>query len=116
MQLGEGALDDPADRAQMGAVGDAAAGDHRADATSVKEAAMLVMVVAAVGVDRFGSATWAAGPATHRRDRIRQRQELGDVVAVAAGHRDRQWDAVAASQQVMLGAWPASSIGDGPTA
>jgi hypothetical protein len=43
-----------------------------------------------------------------RRDRIQQRQQLSDVVAMAAGQGDREWDAVGsvvADDQV-----PASSI------
>jgi hypothetical protein len=47
------------------------------------------------------------GLAPHRRDGVQQRQQLGDVVAVAAGDGDRERDPVGIGQQVVLGAWPA---------
>jgi hypothetical protein len=57
VQPGEGALDHPADLAQPGAVGDAASGDHGFDAELPQQAAVLVEVVAPVGVQPPGSAT-----------------------------------------------------------
>ena len=57
VQPGEGALDDPADTAQAGAMGGLAAGDLRADAASAQLAPVLVVVVAAVGGDPFPPAT-----------------------------------------------------------
>jgi hypothetical protein len=104
----EGALDDPADRPKAGPVCDAAAGEDRSDPSLAKEATVLVVVVASVGVDRGRSVAGPAGLAADRWDGVEQWEELGDVVAVAAGDRDGQRDAVAAGQQVMLGTWPAS--------
>lgn len=54
MQPGEGALDHPADLAQPGAVGNAAPGDHWLDAALPQQAAVLVEVVAPVGVQASG--------------------------------------------------------------
>ncbi len=51
---GEGAFDGPADGAQAGAVFDAAAGDDGGDAAGADQAAVLVVVVAAVGVELAG--------------------------------------------------------------
>jgi hypothetical protein len=72
-----------------------AAGNDRFDAELPDEAAVLVVVVAAVGDQHFRPAARATGPATHRRHTIEQFQQLSDVVAVAAGERPRQRDAAA---------------------
>jgi hypothetical protein len=50
VEPGEGALDDPAHSAQSGAMGDAASGDQRFDATLPQQAPVLVEVVAPVRV------------------------------------------------------------------
>ena len=64
------------------------------------------MVIAAVGVDPIRALAGPATAATHRRDRLDQGHELGDVVAVPAGQRDRKRDSVRFSDQVVLGAGP----------
>ena len=51
VEPGEGALDDPADGAEPGAVFGLASGDYRGDAASAHKSAVLVVVVAAVGHD-----------------------------------------------------------------
>lgn len=55
VEPGEGALDDPAMPAEPGAVFGLASGDQRLDAAFPDEASVLVVVVAAVGEQRFGS-------------------------------------------------------------
>ena len=60
------------------------------------------MVVAAVGDEPIGPAARAASAAANRWDSIDERQQLGDVVAIAAGERPREWDAAAVGQEVML--------------
>lgn len=67
VQPGEGALDDPADLAQSGAVGDASSGDQGFDAAFPQQAAVLVEVVAPVGVQAPGLAAWTSPPARERR-------------------------------------------------
>lgn len=62
VQPGEGALHYPAHFAQPGAVGDAASGDHRFDAALSQQAAVLVEVVAAVGVQTPRLAAGASPP------------------------------------------------------
>src|SRR5690606_13460329 len=84
----------------------AAAGDAGADAFGVNPAAMGVMVVATVGVDDLGTSSGPAASAAHRWDRLDQRDELGDVVTVAAGQADRQRDARALGDHVVLRAGP----------
>src|ERR671938_424838 len=85
VQPGEAALDHPALLAQPGAVGDAAAGDPRGDAALAELAAVGVVVVAAVGEQLARSAAGPAASPADRRDSVDQRDELGDVFAVAAG-------------------------------
>lgn len=60
VQPGEGALDHPAHLAQSGAVRDAASGDHRLDAALPQQTAVLVEVVAPVGVQASGLAAGAS--------------------------------------------------------
>ena len=107
VQPGEGALDHPPVGAQSGAVTGAAAGDGRHDAAVADLVAVDVMVVAAVREQRVGPAAGAADPPPDRRDRVEQGQQLGDVVAVAAGQQDRERSAVPVGDQMMLRAGPA---------
>ena len=74
------------------------------------------MVVAAVGDDALRSAARAADLAAHRRDAVEQRDQLGDVVAVAAGERPGERDPGRVYEKVVLGAVLARSTGLGPVA
>ena len=85
VQVREGALDDPADSAEPAAVVCAAAGDHRSDSSGAEEPAVLVVVVAAVADQLLGPPARAPDTAGDRRYPIEQRDQLRDVVAVAAG-------------------------------
>lgn len=87
VQPSEGALDDPAVAAEAGAVLGLAARDHGLDASLPDLAAVLVMVVAAVGEQPVGAAARAANEAAYRRHSVEERDQLGDVVAVRAGER-----------------------------
>jgi len=109
----EGTLDDPAVASESGAVFCLAAGDARLDATCPGEAAVLVVVVAAVGVEVVRAAAWTPAPAAHGGDRLDQRKKLGDVVAVAAGECLGERDTAAVYEQVVLAAGPASVDGTG---
>ncbi len=60
-------------------------------------------VVAAVGEQLAGLAPGPAASSADRRDGVEQRQQLGDVVAIAAGQGHRERDAVAVDDQVVLG-------------
>jgi hypothetical protein len=62
------------------------------------------VVVAAVGEQLPRLASWPAAPAADRRHGVEQRDELGDVVAVAAGEGDRRRDAAGVADQMVLGA------------
>lgn len=105
---GEAAFDHPALLAQPGAVRDAAAGDPRGAAARPQLAAVGVEVVAAIGEQLARSAAGPPSPAADRRYRVDQRDQLGDVVAVAAGQRDRPWDAGGVADQMVLAARPAA--------
>src|SRR5690348_8168918 len=78
--------------------------DLRFDAASTELAPVLVVVVAAVGGDSLGPSAWSADLASHRRYPLDQRDELGDVVAVAARDRPRERDPGRVYEKVMLGA------------
>jgi hypothetical protein len=100
---GEGSFDRPADCAEAGAVFDAAAGDDGCDAAVADQAPVLVVVVAAVGVDPAWSAAWFADDAADGWDGVDEWDQLGDVVAVSAGECDGQRDTGGVGDQVVLG-------------
>lgn len=104
VQPGEGPLDHPAHLAQPGTVGGAAAGNHGFDAALPQQAAVLVEVVAPVGVQTPGFAAETAPQSPKRRDRVEQGQERGDVVPVTTGECDGERGSVAVDDQVVLGA------------
>jgi hypothetical protein len=113
VEPGEGALDDPALPAKAGSVLGLAPGDDWFDAELPDEAAVLVVVVAAVGDQDPRATAWPPDTATHGWHAIEQLEQLGDVVAVAAGERPGQRDAAAVYEQVVLAPCPAAIDGAG---
>jgi hypothetical protein len=87
-------------------VGCVTAGDMGGDAQVAELAPVGIEVVAAVGEQLPGPAGGPAAAAADRRDRLDQRDELGDVVTVAAGEGDRQRDTAGVGDQVVLGTGP----------
>ena len=85
VQPGEGALDDPADAAEAGAVLGVATCDLGAHASASQLAAVFVVVVASVGEHAVRPFAGPADLAAHRRYALEERDKLRDVVAVAAG-------------------------------
>lgn len=81
-----------------------------ARAGGVERLAVFVMIVAAIGLDqaRFGQRTTA--PAANGWDRLHERQQLGDIVAIGAGQDHRKRDALRFRDEMVLGTW-ASAIG-----
>ncbi len=82
----------------------AAAGDHGLDSAGAQQATVLVVVIAAIGEHEVGL---LARPADLPGDRpgvqiVKQRQQLGDVVAVGAGQRDSERDAGRVDEQMVL--------------
>jgi hypothetical protein len=102
--VGKGRLEDPARAPKPGAVLLAAPGDHRLDAARPQLAAVLVVVIAAVGEHAIGALARPPAPATYRSNAINERQQLRDIVALPACQRDRQRDTGAVHQEMMLGA------------
>src|SRR3954451_20947057 len=102
VQPGEGALDDPAVAAQAGAVLGLAAGNLGRDAAGTQLAPVLVVVVDGVGGEPIGTSARPADRAAHRRDTLEERDQLGDVVAVAARDRPGKRDPGGVYEQVML--------------
>jgi hypothetical protein len=104
VQPGEGALDDPAGAAETGAVLGLAAGDLCSDPARAELAAVSGVVVAAVGGQSVGPTARPADLAAHGWDTVDQRDQLGDVMAVAARDRPGERDPRRVDQEVVLGA------------
>jgi hypothetical protein len=104
VEPGEGAFDDPAGAAEPGAVLGLAAGDLGLDAALPELAPVLVVVVAAVGGEPVGSFARPADTAGDGRDGVDERDQLGDVVAVAAAERPGERDTGRVDQELVLGA------------
>jgi hypothetical protein len=102
VQPGEGALHDPAVAAKAGAVVGVATGDLGCDPTLTELTTVLVVVVAAVGADPFGTTAGPADPTAHRRHRVNERDQLRDVVAVAARDRPSERDPRCVDQEMVL--------------
>jgi hypothetical protein len=79
VQQRERAFHDPAVDAQAGAVLDAAPGDVRGDLEPADLVSVGFMVVAAIRVPALRAPQWLSALAADRRDRLDQRDELGDV-------------------------------------
>jgi hypothetical protein len=104
VQVSEGPFDDPAHATEPGAVLGLAPSDQRPDPALAQQAAVLVVVVAAVGDDAFRSAPRATAHTGDGRHRLEQRDQLGDVVAVAAGERPGERNPAGVYKEVVLGA------------
>ncbi len=106
VQPREGPLHDPAIGAQSRAMPGSAAGDRRHDAASADLVTVNVVIVTPVGEQVVGLAAGAADPAADRWDRVEQRQQLSDIVAVAASQQERERSALPVSDQMMSRAGP----------
>jgi hypothetical protein len=72
------------------------------------------VVVAAVREQHVGPSTRPANGPRHSRDLVEQGQKLGDVVAVAAGQRHRERDALSVGDDVVFAARPCAVDRAGP--
>ena len=102
MEPGEGAFDDPAVAAEAGAVLGLFACDLRPDAALAEEPPVLRVVVAAVGCQPVGPSARPAFLAADGRHLVEQRDQLGDVVAVAAGDGPGERDPGCVDEEVVL--------------
>ena len=96
-------FNDPAEFTQTAAMFSATLRDHRLDAAITQALTVRLGVIAAIGVDDFWLAKRSTARAANRRNRINQRQQLSDVVAVCPrqGHADRH--PVGIYEDVMFG-------------
>ena len=85
-----------------------APGDLRFDAALPKQTAVLVVVVAAVGGHPVRPPPRPTDHAAYARHCIDERDQLGDVVAIAARERVGERDPGCVDEKVVLGAASAS--------
>ncbi|SPD61796.1 conserved protein of unknown function (plasmid) [Cupriavidus taiwanensis] len=100
-----GTFDNPAELAQTTTVLSPAFGKHRLDAALAKPLTMWLGVIASVCVDDFWLLKRSAAHAANGRDRVDERQQLGDVVAIRPGQDCADWDAICIDEDVVLGTW-----------
>jgi hypothetical protein len=80
-----------------------AASDHRPHAAAPQFAAVLVVVIAAIGDHPVGALARPAAFARDGANPIDEREQLRHVVAISAGQGDGQRRAVKLDDQVMFG-------------
>jgi hypothetical protein len=102
VQPGEGAFDNPAVTAEPGTVAVVAVGDQGFDATLPECSPVRVGVVAAVAEQRVGPGSWATDAAAHRGHGLDERDQLLDVVAVAARDRPGERDPGRVDQEMVF--------------
>ena len=102
--MSKAALHDPALSAEAGAVGCSTTSNDWCDPESPQEPAVLVEVIATISQDTVGLLAWPPALASHRTsvEVFDQRQQLGDVVTVAAGQGNCQRYSARVNQQVVL--------------
>ena len=102
VEPGEGALDDPAIAAETGAVLGAPSRDHRLDPSRPKLPPVGIVVVTTVGDEPLGPSARASAAAPDRGNAVDERDQLGDVVAVAARERPGERDPRRVDEEVVL--------------
>lgn len=98
----EGTFDNPAIAPQARAIAVVAVREHRSDPKLAERSPMSVGAVAAVAEQRLGAPPRPAGDTSNGRHSLKQRQQLGDVVAVAAGQRPGERCSLRVGQEVVL--------------
>ncbi len=104
VQPGEGALNDPAVAAEAGVVLGLAPRDLGPDPSVSELTPVLVVVVAAIGGNPVGPSPRTPDATAYRRDPLDERDQLSDVVAVAARERPGERDPGRVDQEVVFGA------------
>lgn len=102
VQVADRAFDDVALTAEPAAVLYAASGDRVSDAAGSQLAAVLVVVIATVSEYAIRPLARPAERAAYGRDRVDERNQLRDVVAVGAGHTPGQEQAAGVGQDVVF--------------
>lgn len=98
----EGALDRPTLLPQAAAVRHATLGELGRDATPPQFVAVGLRAVASVAQQLLGTPSWTSSAPLNRRNRVQEREQLGDVGAVGAGDAHRQRHALRVDQEVVL--------------
>jgi hypothetical protein len=104
VQPGKRTLDNPPRAPEPRTVLGGAPRDHRLHAAAPQFAAVLIVVVTAIGNHLAGAPARSPAFARDGTDPIDERQELRHVVAISAGQRCGQRHAVTVDDQVVLGA------------
>ena len=99
---GQRALHDPARAAQAAAVRRPALGELGVDPASMQRIAVRLRIVSSVALDQPRLSHGATRTAAERRNRVDERQQLGNVVAVRRGQQRRQRDAARLGENVVL--------------
>jgi len=113
VEPGEGAFDDPAMAAECRAVLGLTSRDDGLDAAFPEQAAVLVVVVAAISKQRLWSSPGPPDAAADGRDPVEEFEQLGDVVSVAGGQRPGKRCPATVYEEVVLAACPAAVNGAG---
>jgi hypothetical protein len=102
MEPGQRAFDDPPRATEPTAMGRSALGELGVNPAAMQGVAMRLRIVASVALDQRRLADGPTGTAAERRNRVDQRQELGNVVAVGGGQQSGQRDAPRLGENVVL--------------
>lgn len=108
VEVGEGALNDPAHASQTRAVLGLAAGDDRRDPQLAQLVAVAVGVVAAVADHAQRPASGTTNRTSNRWHSLHEWQQLLDVVAGGAGQAPGERDPAGIDEEVMLRPWTTS--------
>lgn len=101
VQPGDGALDGRTEDAQAGAVFFSAFGDDWADSAGPEQAVVRVVAVSTVGEERVAPVSGPADDTGHGRNLVEQGKQLCDVIAVSAGQRHRERNALAVGEDMV---------------
>jgi hypothetical protein len=82
------------------------ASDDRPDPSLSELSTVAVVVVTTVADKLVRTAAWSADDTTYGRYAVEERDQLGDVVAIAACERESKRDAALVDEEVVLGAQP----------
>jgi len=102
MEPSQRAFHDPPRATEPTAMGCTALGELGVDPAAMQRLAMRLRIVAPVALNEPRLAHGPTRTAAQRRNRVDQRQELGDVVAIGGGQQGRQRDATRLGENVVL--------------
>ena len=113
MQPAQASLHHPTRLAESAAMLGIAMRQHRGDSPSAEFPPMGLGIVRAVALHAVRPTPRATGLAGNRRDVIHQRHQLGHIVTVRRGERERQREALRVGEKVVFRATPSAVRGIG---